>query len=150
MNRILIAAAVVIAGAASVARAGVGEEADAAALATATVRPSTALDDDAVRPLDRSRAPMPMIERDSVSPQPRAPARTRTADDEVVHPVDRSFRPVRTLDDDPLPPERRATTSDQGSAVTGQRARSGRGVTEDPAGRANESARPDREARSGP
>lgn len=126
-------------------RAGVDEPRTAPTELRRTV-PSTALDDAGVRPLDRSRKPVPAIEQDVVLPEPRPPRRTRSADDEVVRPGVNAFRPERALDDALAPPKKPAGTQKAAPPSMRDRDRRSR-IAEDPAGRAYESGRPTREGR---
>ena len=110
------------------------------------VRPSTALDDDSVRPLDASRKPVPAIEQDVVLPEPRAPRRTRSADDEVVLPGGPGFQPERALDDALIAPRPVRRTVDKAPTVPVRPPAAARKeAAEDPAGRAAETGKPSRE-----
>jgi hypothetical protein len=143
--------AALLTGAALAAHAGVDEPSTPIAQRP-DARLSTALDDDAVRPLDRSRKPLPAIEHDVVRPEPKRPRQTRSADDEFVRPGGSVFQPERALDDlfaHPAVGKRpRATASPALAPRPGQPGR--RELAEDPAGRASESGRPAREGRREP
>lgn len=133
----LLIAACLFAYASAFAGQGVDDEPAVMPYVLATPRPTTALDDGAVRPGNASRQPIRALDEETVSAEPRAPRPTRTADDEVVRPLDPVFRPERALDDSFTPPAARSGAS-------------GNQVAEDPAGRAAESSTPRRRAKSGP
>jgi hypothetical protein len=114
---------------------------------------STALDDDSVRPLERSRKPVPAIEHDVVLPEPRRVKHGRDADSEVVRPNATVFRPERSLDDGLTTTKKPVSVKPQKittqpkaaplAAVDGRH----RSASEDPVGRANESGRSSREGK---
>jgi hypothetical protein len=140
-----------LSGMALAAQAGVGEPAYFIPV-NGIVRPSTALDDESVRPLDRSRKPQPAIEQDIVLPEPRPPRQSRNADDELVLPGGPGFRPERALDDAFALPPRAAPvrrTFDNAPSVRVPRfPEAPKAVAEDPAGRASEAGKPSRKGRA--
>ena len=140
-TNLAIIAAALLGGPVVAAQAGV-DEPPAVRQEAHRFNPSTSLDDDSVRPLNRSRKPVPAIEQDVFEPQPRAPKHARSADDEQVRPGAPLFRPERSLDDFfsvAKPRPQRAA-----KPVLTPRSRN---AAEDPAGRASESGKPAREGK---
>jgi hypothetical protein len=143
--------AALLAGTALTGMAGVDEPTAIAERAGA--RPGTALDDEQVRPLDRSRKPIPAIEHDVVRPEPKRPKQTRSADDEFVRPGGAVFQPERALDDvfaAPKAPGKPRVRASPASLAPHAGQPNRRELAEDPAGRASESGRPAREGRREP